>query len=215
MDDVGTLGASIPSLRSPKSRSLFSFSYPSVHVDDKTKSFIVSLCRHKSSTYNTLPKMNYLQPIKTCRKNQPVGQKISLLPTALNVLRPIFLPVFVTNLLHPLFLFQISLATDCRSKKTTRNCYNCREVVQGKRLQNFFLLQPMTSYITAVFIKLGHSRPLFHLFMCFSSKNYNVYNNIMWKLSIQYPTLAFEPTTPWTGVSLITTLPLRRWCTIL
>ena len=90
-----------------------------------------------------------------------------LLPTALNVLRPIFLPVFVTNLLHPLFLFQISLATDCRSKKTTRNCYNCREVVQGKRLQNFFLLQPMTSYITAVFIKLGHSRPLFHLFMCF------------------------------------------------
>lgn len=167
MDDVGTLGASIPSLRSPKSRSLFSFSYPSVHVDDKTKSFIVSLCRHKSSTYNTLPKMNYLQPIKTCRKNQPVGQKISLLPTALNVLRPIFLPVFVTNLLHPLFLFQISLATDCRSKKTTRNCYNCREVVQGKRLQNFFLLQPMTSYITAVFIKLGHSRPLFHLFMCF------------------------------------------------
>ena len=34
---------------------------------------------------------------------------------------------------------------------------------------------------------MGHPRPLFHLFLVFSNKDYNFAKNLMWKVSIQYP----------------------------
>ena len=45
------------------------------------------------------------------------------------------------------------------------------------------------------FFKLDQPRPLFCLFLVFSNKQYNFYNKSMWKMSIQYPALGFEPTT--------------------
>ena len=48
---------------------------------------------------------------------------------------------------------------------------------------------------------MGHSRPLFIYFLSFSNKHYNFYNNIMWKMSIQYLVLGFELTNSWTQVS--------------
>ena len=41
----------------------------------------------------------------------------------------------------------------------------------------------------------------FVYFWSFSKKRYNFYNNIMWKMSIQYPAQGFEPMTSWTRVS--------------
>ena len=38
-------------------------------------------------------------------------------------------------------------------------------------------------------------------------KRYNFYNNIMWKMSIQYPVLGLKPTTFWRVSSPITTRP--------
>ena len=49
--------------------------------------------------------------------------------------------------------------------------------------------------------KMGQPWPLFRLFSVFSNKQYNFYNNNLWKMSIQYMVLGFEPTTFGTWVS--------------
>ena len=73
----------------------------------------------------------------------------------------------------------------------------------------FFLLQLLYSccsccssccccYILVVLV--GQPWPLFHLFLVFSSKQYNFYNKSMWKMSIQYMVPGFKPTTSRTQV---------------
>ena len=42
---------------------------------------------------------------------------------------------------------------------------------------------------------MDYPRPLFRLLSVFSNKHYNFYNYIMWKMSVWYLALGFEPTT--------------------
>ena len=48
---------------------------------------------------------------------------------------------------------------------------------------------------------MGQYRPLFHLFLDFSNKHYKFSNQLMWKMSIQYPSPGFKFTTFWLWVS--------------
>ena len=48
---------------------------------------------------------------------------------------------------------------------------------------------------------MGHPRPLYRLFLVFSNKHYNFWQNIIWKLSIQHAVLGFEPAISRTRVS--------------
>ena len=50
-------------------------------------------------------------------------------------------------------------------------------------------------YAARVFFKKGYPRPLNHLFFVFPNKQYNFYNRLMLKMSIQYPASGFELTT--------------------
>ena len=63
----------------------------------------------------------------------------------------------------------------------------------------FFNINHRTTSHNAIgsflFLKMGNSRPLFRLFLVFSNKHYKFFNNFMWKMSIQYTVLGFEPTT--------------------
>ena len=58
----------------------------------------------------------------------------------------------------------------------------------------------VSSQIAYFFKKMGQTRPLFLLFLVFSSKQYNFLQQINVKISIQYTALEFEPTTFWMWV---------------
>ena len=62
--------------------------------------------------------------------------------------------------------------------------------------------QISTLYKSAQLFLMGHPRAIFDYFRSFSNKHqYNFYNKLMWKMSIQYTVLEFEPTTFRTWVS--------------
>ena len=54
---------------------------------------------------------------------------------------------------------------------------------------------------------MDHPWPLFRLFSVFPNKQYNVYNKSMWKISIKYMTLGFDPRPLKLESSPITTWP--------
>ena len=59
----------------------------------------------------------------------------------------------------------------------------------------------LSFYLYLFFKKMGRLRPLFLFIYVFSNKHLIFYNKYMWKMSIQYIGLGFEPTTFWTWVS--------------
>ena len=67
------------------------------------------------------------------------------------------------------------------------------EALVSKYLDRALLLK-------SFFKRMGQPRPLFRLFLVFPNKQFNFYNESMWKMSIQYMAPGFEPTTVQTWV---------------
>ena len=60
-----------------------------------------------------------------------------------------------------------------------------------------------------------HFLILLHFFFIFSNKHYNFYNKYMWKMSIEYRVLGYEPTTSKNSVLSLDTFYLVTLCRLL